>query len=248
MSLEPISDRWHDATEDLHFENISVTIPGQSNQRIIIAAHHDTKNFTGHSNPAYNFRFEGANDGGSGVGLLLSLAEVLRQRQNPLTIEFVFFDGEESIDVEWNGAERALFGSRRYVRKKIEESGKDWPDTICAVIVLDMVGSTDLHIDDDIHSDTHLKTIFRRAAIDLGYSKQFFRQREPIEDDHLPFIELGIPAIDLIQKKHNPYWHTPQDKLDNISERSLQMVAEVVLTALPVIAARGQRKPSFRKS
>ena len=237
MSLEPITDRWHDATEDLDFENISVTIPGQSDQRIVIAAHHDTKKFAGHSNPAHNFKFEGANDGGSGVGLLLALAEVLSKNENPLTIELVFFDGEESITVDWDGATRALFGSRRYVSKKTAESGEDWAAKISAVVVLDMIGCKDLHIDDDTHSDTYLKTIFRRAAIDLGYSKYFFRQRVPIEDDHLPFIDAGVPAIDLIQKKHNPYWHTPHDTLENVSERSLQIVAEVVLTALPAVAA-----------
>lgn len=236
MDLEPVTDRWHDAKEGLEFQNISVTIPGKSYRRIIIGAHHDTKIFSGHVDAAHNFKFDGANDGGSGVGLLLALAEVLRTTRNPLTIEFVFFDGEESLTVEWNGAERALFGSRRYVNSKIEESGVEWTDTVCAVIILDMVGCKDLHIDDDVNSDTYLKTIFRRAAIDLGYSKYFFRQREPIEDDHTPFINVGIPAIDLIQKKLNPYWHTPQDTLENVCEKSLQVVAEVVLTALAEIA------------
>jgi glutaminyl-peptide cyclotransferase len=236
LGLEPEVEKWHDEVEGLDFENVSVTLPGRSNRRIVLGVHHDTKRFSGHPDPGDNFHFLGANDGGSGVGLLLALIETLRGHEQEATLQFVFFDGEESITVDWNNAERALYGSRKFVQTENDRTETSLPDLVCAVIILDMVGYKDLQIDDDEHSDGELRRIFRRAVLDQGYKEHFFRQRTPIQDDHLPFVETGIPAIDLIQKSINPYWHTPEDTIDKMCATSLQKVGAVVLCALPTVA------------
>ena len=109
--IETKRDTWTDRRELITFSNISATIPGKSKERIVLACHHDTKCTTGHPDEKHNFHFVGANDGASAVALLLELAPILKKRDNAATIELVFFDGEESLDWDWNEAARALFGS-----------------------------------------------------------------------------------------------------------------------------------------
>lgn len=237
MGLDPRRDRWRDEHEQLTFENISALIPGTSSNRIVIGAHHDTKKTQGHDDPEHNFPFVGANDSGSGVGLLLALAEVLTKKPDSgPSIEVVFFDGEESIPFDWDD-DRALFGSRRYIssyQRDILAAGK--LGSIKAFILLDMVGAKDLQIDDDDYSDANLNRIFAAAALATGHQQYFFENPQSVKDDHLAFLDAGIPAIDLIDIAVNEHWHTEQDKLEHISALSLQIVGEVVLTALPEVA------------
>jgi hypothetical protein len=236
LGLQPLRDRWTEPGENLAFENISVVLPGKLTDRILIACHHDTKCCAGHDDPAHNFEFVGANDSGSGVGLLLALAETLRARPRQATIELVFFDGEESRTWAWNQGARALFGSRRYVERYREQQllghggGR-----IRALVLLDMVGSKDLQIDDDVNSDRRLHGIFRAAAQQAGHATVFFKSEMAVSDDHLPFLRAGIPAIDLIDIADNPQWHTADDTLEHLSAESLQIVGAVVLHALPAI-------------
>lgn len=238
MGLSPKKDTWVDRGEQLEFTNISVRIPGKSKELIVIGCHHDTKKCSGHVDPANNFDFVGANDSGSGVGLLLELARFLKDRENQATFELVFFDGEESIGWEWD-ENQALFGSKRYVRnhqqRLIDDNATPW---IQVFILLDMVGSKELSIDDDTNSDDALQEIFRSAAKAVGHEKYFFQSSLPVSDDHLPFLEAQIRSIDLIDLDHNDEWHKPTDTLEHISAASLQIVGEVVLTALPEIERR----------
>ncbi|MCA8976886.1 MAG: M28 family peptidase, partial [Planctomycetes bacterium] len=140
LGLRVARDTWTDRKELITFSNLSVTIPGTRKDRIVIACHHDTKCTTGHPAAEHNFDFVGANDGGSGVGLLLALAPVLRQKPHEATIELVFFDGEESLDWRWNEAKRALFGSKRFVARHRDAQLLGEEPRIAAVILLDMVG------------------------------------------------------------------------------------------------------------
>ncbi|MFN3241303.1 MAG: M28 family peptidase [Planctomycetota bacterium] len=233
--IEARRDTWTDRKELITFSNVSATIPGKRKQRIVLACHHDTKCTTGHEDPEHNFHFVGANDGASGVALLLALAPVLRARANQATIELVFFDGEESLDWNWNDAARALFGSKRYVRRHRDALLMGEEARIEAVVLLDMVGRSDLHIQEELYSTDLLRRITWSAAVATGHQKHFFRRAEAAADDHKPFLDVGIPAVDLIDLNGNPDWHTRHDTLANMSADSLHKVADVVLTMLPAV-------------
>lgn len=233
--VQPVRDRWTDDKHGVTFENIHVTLPGKSPHRILLACHHDTKKCAGHPDPAHNFHFVGANDSGSGVGLLLALSEELAKTERDATVQIVFFDGEECLDYDWD-KQKALFGSRHFVAaekaRKLEPGGDS---KIRALVLLDMVGAVDLQIDNETYSDQHLRDIFRSAAHACGHQDVFFGESMAITDDHIPFVDEGIPAIDLIDLVNNPQWHTADDTLEHISAQSLQIVGETVMTALPAI-------------
>lgn len=231
-------DTWTDRKELITFTNLVATIPGKRKERIVLGCHHDTKCTTGHKDPQHNFHFVGANDGGSAVGLLLALAPVLAAEPREATIDLVFFDGEESLDWEWNAAARALFGSKRFVKKHREALLTGQEARIEALILLDMVGRTDLHIQDERYSTLELRQLAWSAAVATGHQQHFFQRAEAANDDHTPFLEVGIPSVDLIDLNGNPHWHKPTDTIENMSPRSLQIVADVVLTMLPEVERR----------
>lgn len=235
LGLSPQRDQWTDRKELLLFANVRASIPGKRKDRIVLACHHDTKCTSGHADPEHNFQFAGANDGASGVGLLLALAAVLKEQTNEATVELVFFDGEESLDWAWNDAARALFGSKRFVKQHRDATLLGDEPRIAAMVLLDMVGRTDLHIQEELYSTPRLRELLYGAAVATGHEKQFFQRAEAASDDHKPFLEVGIPAVDLIDLNGNPHWHKATDTIDNISAASLQKVGEVVLTLLPAI-------------
>ncbi len=231
-------DTWTDRRELITFTNLAATIPGKREERIVLACHHDTKCMVGHADPARNFHFVGANDGASAVGLLLALTPHLVGTAREATLELVFFDGEESLDWDWNDAARALFGSKRFVKLHREALLTGDEARIEAVILLDMVGRTDLHIQDETYSTLALRQLAWSAAVACGHQPHFFQHAEPASDDHKPFLDVGIPAVDLIDLKGNPHWHKRTDTIDNMSAKSLQIVADVVLTMLPEVEKR----------
>jgi len=238
LDLNPISDRWGVEGEKLTFHNVHVTIPGASPDRIVIGCHHDTKCTQGHPDPEHNYRFVGANDSGSGVGLLLALAEVLSQRENAATYQLVWFDGEESIPYKWDH-KRSLFGSRRFVSQYLERqiTGLD-ASRIRAFVLLDMVGRADLHIDEVTNTDPLLRDIAYAAARACGEEEHFFEYKWDVTDDHVPFFDEQIPTVNLLDLKYNAEWHTAEDTLEHISAESLHTVGSVVLTMLPEIERR----------
>ena len=233
--LKPTRDTWTDRKELLTFSNISAVIPGRSKERVVLACHHDTKCTQGHSDPRRNFHFVGANDGGSAVALLLALAPTLASRQGEATIELLFLDGEESLDWRWNDGSRAMFGSKRYVQRLRHAMQEDQEPPVRALVLLDMVARTDLHIQEELYSDAGLRKIAFAAAVATGRQESFFRSAESASDDHVPFLAAGIPSIDLIDLKGNPHWHEPTDTIENCSAASLQAVGDVVLTMLPAV-------------
>lgn len=230
----------------LQMENVIAELPGTTDDVIIVASHYDTKYFE-------KEKFVGANDAGSSTGALMEIARVLaamkpEERQIPQTIQFVFFDGEEAV-VTWSGDDNT-YGSRHMV-KKLKESGQD--RKVKAMILLDMIGDKDLAIPKEAQSVPWLADIIHETGRALGYTKEFPLEEHDIADDHIPFLESGIPAVDLIdftfgtdQKSfgpggiYNAYWHTPQDTLDKISPQSLKAVGDTIIRALPKIAARVQ--------
>ena len=206
--------------------NLIATIPGQRADRIVLASHFDTKLFR-------NLRFVGASDGASSTAALLELGRVLKARpQLPFTIELLFLDGEEATG-EWQGTDNT-YGSRYYVAA----AGKAGTlKSIRALILLDMIGDRQLNMRREQNSTPWLTSIIWSAAKKLGHGAQFLDEVTPIEDDHIPFLKAGVPAVDLIDLDY-PAWHTAQDTLDNVAARSLQIVGDVVVAALPEIEQR----------
>lgn len=202
--------------------NLVASIPGATRDRIVIAGHYDTKRFR-------EFRFVGANDGGSSAAFVLELARVLKARNNPLTIELLFLDGEEAV-LEWHGADHT-YGSRHYV-DVARKSGT--LRSLKAFLLVDMIGDRDLRIKRDLNSTAWLTDIIWDAARREKLSGYFVSERTQIEDDHQPFIQAGVPAVDIIDLEYSA-WHTADDTLDAVSARSLQVVGDVLLAALPQI-------------
>ena len=204
--------------------NLIVTLPGKRPDRILIASHYDSK-------PETAFVFVGANDSGSSTALLMELARVLKDKPREFTYELVFFDGEEAWG-EW--ATGNTFGSRYYVdaAKKAGTLG-----SVKALVLLDMIGERGLQIRQDLNSTRWLNDIVWRVAGQLGHQRTFIADITAVEDDHMPFINAGVPAIDLIDLDY-PAWHTAQDTLDKIDPMSMKIVGDVVVAALPEIESR----------
>ena len=219
---------------EVSMANVIATIPGRRPERLAIASHYDTKRtpFTSPSGASVT-RFVGASDGASSTAALLELARALKTRQNEFTIELLFFDGEEAV-VEWSRNNDNTYGSRYYV-DAARKSGtlKD----LRALVLLDMIGDKDLIIRRDSASTPWLVDIVWAAAARLGHRGVFSNELTAVDDDHMPFITAGIPAVDIIDLDYSA-WHTAEDTIDRVSARSLQIVGDVVLAALPDIEQR----------
>jgi Zn-dependent M28 family amino/carboxypeptidase len=205
--------------------NVAVTLPGTSPARIVIGGHYDTKRVRG-------FRFVGANDGGSSTAMLIELARVLAARSRAFTIDLVFFDGEEAV-IEWVGTDHT-YGSRHYVA----EAQRDGTiRSLRAMLLVDMVGDRELRIRRESASTPWLSDAIWASARRLGFGHVFLEEEMAVEDDHRPFLDAGVPAVNVIDFEF-PQWHTAGDTLDAVSARSLQVVGDVLLDALPAIEAR----------
>jgi glutaminyl-peptide cyclotransferase len=215
---------WDDLTPDgpVHMVNLTATIPGTTKDRIVIAGHYDTKRIR-------EFRFVGANDGGSSAAFLIEIARVLKARRNPMTIELLFLDGEEAV-VEWRGNDHT-YGSRHYVNAGRTDGSLA---SLKALVLVDMIADRDLRIKRDGNSTEWLNDIIWKAAARKQLSDYFPNDRTQIEDDHLPFLQAGIPSVDIIDLDY-PAWHTAQDTIDAVGARSLQVVGDTLLAALPDI-------------
>ena len=128
----------------------------------------------------------------------------------------------------------STYGSRHYVAHA-RTSGT--LAGIKALILLDMIGDRHLNIRREENSTRWLTDIIWNTARRLGYQRHFLDESTPIEDDHLPFLEAGVPAVDIIDLDY-PAWHTADDTLDNVSAESVKIVGDVVLAALPEIEQR----------
>ena len=211
---------------EISMANIIATIPGRRPERIALASHFDTKLFP-------DIRFVGASDAASSTGALIELGRALTSRQHEFTIELLFFDGEEAV-VDWYRDNDNTYGSRHYVQAA-QELGT--LSGLKALVLLDMVGDRNLTIRRDTNSTRWLTDIIWASAAKLGYGSYFLNEETTIDDDHIPFLKAGVPAVDVIDLEY-PAWHTPQDTLDAVSARSLQIVGDVVLDALPQIEKR----------
>jgi glutaminyl-peptide cyclotransferase len=200
--------------------NVVAMVPGRRPDVVMLAGHYDTKLFT-------EFQFVGANDGGSSAALLLELARRLAAAPHDYTYWLVWFDGEEAVQT-WTERD-SLYGSRRLATDLAR--AKRLPR---AMILVDMIGDRDLAIRREAHSAAWLTDIIWDAAARLGHGRHFLRDATPVEDDHVPFLRVGVPATLLIDFDFPP-WHTAGDTLDTVSADSLAVVGQVLLEALPSV-------------
>jgi Zn-dependent M28 family amino/carboxypeptidase len=211
--------------------NLIAKYPGTKDGIIVIAGHYDT------NYPLRNTKYVGANDGGSSTAILLELANQLRgKKREGYSVWLVWTDGEEAVRT-WTATD-SLYGTR-HLAQKWQADGTI--RKIKAFLLADMIGDADLNIDQDENSTQWLEELVYQAATRLGVQSHFFERRIAVEDDHLPFVKLGVPSADLIDLEYgygNVFHHSPQDTLDKLSPKSLQIVGDVILQTVWMLDAK----------
>jgi glutaminyl-peptide cyclotransferase len=204
---------------DVPMTNIIAKFPGKSGRAIVVTGHFDTKLFPGR-------KFIGANDGGSSTGLLLELARALNGSSRIDDVYVVFFDGEEAVG-DWTEAD-SVYGSRHLAYKWKADGTLA---RIKALINVDMIGDKSLDVLIEKNSTDSLRKLVWNAASDLGYKAFFLDHGEEVDDDHMPFLKLGVPSLDIIDFDYDP-WHKDSDTMDKLSAKSLEVVGAVVLESV----------------
>jgi len=204
--------------------NIIARVGKPGGRIIALATHYDTK---------FLSNFVGASDGGSSTGLVLALAPILAKRSFDHEIRLVFLDGEEATCENWDqcgkpGSPDNTYGSR-HLAAKWKADGT--AGRIGAFILLDMIGDADLDLFKDSNSTPWLRDQVWKVAERLGYEDYFQNRTTSYEDDHIPFIDAGVPSVDILDLDYKP-WHTADDTLNKLSPRSMQIVGEVVLESI----------------
>lgn len=212
--------------------NIIAKFPGTKDGIIVILGHYDTVY------PLRNAGFVGANDGGSSTAILLEYANQLRggltgKKRDGYSVWLVWTDGEEAMR-QWSETD-SLYGSRHLA----EEWEKDGTlKKVKALLLMDMIGDADLDILRDTNSTPWLLDLVYAAAQVGGYQSHFYALQGGIEDDHLPFVKRGVPCADVIDLDYgynNVFHHTPQDTLDKLSPKSLEVVGNTTLEAIRML-------------
>lgn len=225
-------DEWTEDTDagPMTFRNVRATLPGRGREFIMLGSHFDTKYL-----PDID-HFQGANDSGSSTGLLLALMEIWAQNPPDITLECVFFDGEESR-VAYTGND-GLHGSKRVAARLVKEGRTD---RCRAMILMDMIGDRELNVTFPTGATASLVRRAFRIAEAQQTRKYFGYFRGDILDDHVPFLRAGIPAINFIDFEFGPgnaYWHTGEDSMDKLSADSLEIVGNVVLALVDELAEK----------
>ncbi len=213
--------------------NIIAKYAGTRDGVIVIASHYDT------NWPLRDTPYVGANDGGSSSGLLLEIANQLRGKtRDGYSVWLLWDDAEESMRLPWYDPE-SLYGVRHLAEKW---QGDGTIKKIKAFLLEDMIGDADLNIDRDTNSTPWLEDLVYQAATRRGYQSHFFGRKNLVGDDHIPFVQRGVPSADLIDFDYgygNVFWHTPEDTMDKLSPKSLEIVGTVTLETVGML----DRKP-----
>ncbi|HMH00920.1 MAG TPA: M28 family peptidase [Terriglobales bacterium] len=212
----------------LPVRNLIAKFPGTRDGIIVIAGHYDT------NYPLRSTGYVGANDGGSSTAILLELANQLRvKKREGHSVWLLWTDGEEAVK-EWTATD-SLYGVR-HLADKWQQNGT--LKNIKAFLLADMIGDADLNVDRDANSTPWLEELVYQAASKLGYQSHFFGRTITVEDDHLPFVQRGVPCADLIDLDYgygNVFHHTPQDTLDKLSPKSMEIVGAVILETVQLL-------------
>jgi hypothetical protein len=224
---------WNHVTErgdTLRLRNFIGRFRPDATARVLLLAHWDTRPRADHEANlgARQQPIPGANDGGSGVAVLLGVADVLAATPPTMGVDLLFVDGED-WGTDFSGPD-ALIGSRYYASHLARDRHPLF------AVLFDMVGDADLEIYPEANSAAGAPEVVTRVwgvARDLGYGRVFRTDRQvTLTDDHIPLLEAGIRAVDVIDFDYGPdnaYWHTLQDTPDKLSARSLKIVGDVAV-------------------
>jgi Zn-dependent M28 family amino/carboxypeptidase len=200
----------------------------------ILAGHYDTLFKTG---------FIGANDGASSTAILLGFADALAHQKTRMQIWLVWTDLEEAVR-SFDGND-GLYGST-HLAKRLATEG--YVPRIRGFFLLDMIGDKDLNIARETNSSVELQRLIAEAANQLGYGSYFFQYEGSIIDDHAPFLEIGVPAVDVVDAEYGPmgprydsmgeYHHSNADTMDKVSQHSLEIVGRTILLTIELVDAR----------
>lgn len=215
--------------------NVIGKVKGSKPGIILLSNHYDTKYFP-------DFKFIGANDGGSTTAWMTEMARALGPTREGYSVWLVFFDGEEAFK-EWSATD-SLYGSRALAEMLEKENALG---EIKALINVDMIGDCYLGIFDDADAPAWLKQIVWDRADRMGHGKHFLRFSQEVLDDHMPFRKRGVPALNLIDYRyggsvvdHQTNWHTINDTIEKVCPDSLKMVGDVLYHALIDIDEKAQ--------
>jgi glutaminyl-peptide cyclotransferase len=211
--------------------NIIAKFPGKKDGIIAILGHYDT------NYPLRNTGYVGANDGGSSTAILLEFANQFRGKtREGYSVWLVWTDGEEAVR-QWSDTD-SVYGSR-HLAEKWEKDGT--LKKIKALFVMDMIAGQDVNILRDTNSAPWLLDLIYTAAERGGYQSHFYALQGGEEDDHIPFVKRGVPCADVIGVPYgynDVFHHTPQDTMDKLSPKSLEIVGNTVLEAIRLIDQR----------
>jgi hypothetical protein len=221
--------------EHLHLTNYLARFRPKAPDRVLYLAHWDTRPRADQDPNLGNQRkpVPGANDGASGVAVLLGVADALKQRPPAVGVDLLFVDGEDYGDFDTATLDSSfsdvLMGSRYFA--------KHLPDPKYApmmAVLFDMIGAKNLSIPVEQYSQAFAPEVVDRVwrvADSLGYGKVFLKQTGPsLIDDHTMLQHAGIHAIDMVDfDGYHAYWHTVDDTIDKVSAQSLQMVGDVAV-------------------
>ena len=216
------SERWEVEIQQFEYlgtplMNIVAKSEGDNSSKpILLGAHYDTRPCADRDPTSQEAPVPGANDGASGVAILIELAHVLDVRQLKHPVWLVFFDAEDSGNIggwEW------IVGSSFFADNLTQD--------LEAAVIVDMVGDRDLQLFIERYSDPNLVQEIWNTANQLGHQAFVDAPKYSIIDDHLPFLRIGVPAVDIIDFEY-PYWHTISDTVDKVSADSLEQVGQTL--------------------
>ena len=216
--------------------NLIAKFPGKKDGVIVLASHYET------NYPLKDIDFVGANDGACTTALLIAIGQYLREHPpQGYSVWLLFDDGEEAIGNDGMVGTDQLYGVRHIAAKWSADGtlGK-----IKAFVVADMIGWKSMNIDRETNSTPWLLDLLAQAGKDTGHSNYLFKHSGPIDDDHVPFKQRGVPVLDVIAYEYGPYdekrgdyayHHTAQDTMDKLSAQSLQVSADLFVDLLRLI-------------
>ena len=217
-------DDFHASTPigSLAMKNIIAKTQGEGKGVILLLTHYDTLRMD---------HFVGAVDGGSSTGLMLEMSRLLcsaSAKKQPNSVWIGFLDGEEAL-VDWHKDNDNTYGSRE-LAARLATSGE--LKRIHAVILADLIGPKNPKFRRDSNSTHWLTDLVWRTAARLGYRDIFVSDELAVDDDHVAFLNRGVPAVDIIDLNDYSYWHTLDDTLDKVSPRTLGIAGHVILESV----------------